>query len=47
MQIHVEVNDDFYLRFKEALKQKGEFKTVSEWVRSKMRRFLEEEEAIK
>jgi len=47
VQCHVQVNPDFYKRFKEALKRKSEFTTVSEWVRSQMRRFLEEEKAIR
>ena len=44
-QIHVEVNPEFYLRFKEALKRKGEFKTLSEMVRSAMREYIKQAEA--
>jgi len=40
MQLHVDLNSEFYLRFKVALKKNGEYRTISEFVRAKMREII-------
>ena len=43
VQIHIDCDRSFYEKFKEKLKKKGEWRTISEFFRAEMRRLIEDE----